>query len=385
MSQSPSGNLARGDDRSQFMAVRYLPNAQPQIGIRLDQVTPQRVAWRSRGRVARGKITILDGDPGLGKSTMLMDWAARISRGEALPDGDPQPERGVLLICAEDDPADTIVPRLNAMGADLRHITLLTELPLEQPNGSYDPDKTRLVSLPLDVPLIEAAIDALDIGLVIIDPLLAFIDPDLRANSDQDVRAALTPLASALHRTNASAILVRHLNKSASGNSMYRGGGSIGIIGIARFGLLVARSREDRDVRVLASVKSNLGPPPQSYAYRLESVPGEDVARVVWLGEVGDSADDLLGDTLATNEQKEIESEAEAFLTEYLEKHPARRDTIITDAKRAGISVRSIDRAKARLGIKHTKLGAHLGPGNAIWVWHLASQNPTELDPWNEQ
>jgi hypothetical protein len=348
-----------------------------QVGIRLDQVKPERIAWRSRGRVARGKLTVLDGDPGLGKSTLLMDWAARISRGDPLPDGDPQPERGVLLICAEDDPADTIVPRLMVAGAELKYITLLTELPVTDEQGNIpNPDTTRLLSLPLDVPLIEQMIKGLDIGLVIIDPLFAFLDPELRANSDQDVRQALTPLAAVMHRTHASAILVRHLNKGASSNSLYRGGGSIGIIGVARFGLLVARSREDRDVRVLASTKSNLGPPPPSYAYRLSSVEGQDVAKVEWLGAVNDSADDLLGDTLATEDQKNAQSAAEVFLQDYLLKGPGTRQTIIAEAKKAGIGINAIDKAKARLGIKHTRVGTMQ---DAVYVWHLDGQDLTEL------
>lgn len=359
--------------------VHQLPRPKHQVGIRLDQVQPQRLAWRSRGRVARGKITILDGDPGLGKSTMLMDWCARVSRGDPLPDGDPQDERGVLLICAEDDAADTIVPRLNAMGADLRQITLLVELPLITEDGTAVPDATRLVSLPDDVPLIEEMIVKLNVGLLVIDPLFAFLDPELRSNSDQDMRAALTPLATALQRTSASAILVRHLNKGASGNSLYRGGGSIGIIGVARLGLLVARSREDRDVRVLASTKSNIGPPPRSYAFRLASIPGEDVAKVEWIGEVNDSADDLLGDTLATDEQKEADHTAEDFLRQYLANAPAQRTAIVADARKVGISIRSIDKAKTRIGVQHKRLGAHLGPSNAVWVWFLPGQTPTDF------
>lgn len=326
-------------------------------------------------------MTVLDGDPGLGKSTMLMDWAARVSRGDPLPDGDPQPERGVILVCAEDDPADTIVPRLMVAGADLKYITLLTELPITNEDGVItNPDAMRLLALPLDVPLIEQAIIALDVGLIIIDPLFAFLDPELRANSDQDVRVALTPLAAALQRTHASAILVRHLNKGASSNSLYRGGGSIGIIGVARFGLLVARSREDRDVRVLASTKSNLGPPPPSYAYRLESVEGQDVAKVEWLGAVNDSADDLLGDTLATEDQKNAQSAAEDFLMHYLANGPAPRLTIIADAKKAGIGVNAIDKAKARLGIQHKRLGSHLGLKDSIYVWHLEGQDFSGMD-----
>lgn len=323
---------------------------------------------------------MLDGDPGLGKSTMLMDWAARVSRGDPLPDGEPQDERGVLLICAEDDPADTIVPRLMVAGAALKYITLLTELPITDDAGNIpDPDAKRLLSLPLDCNLIEQMIVGLDIGLVLIDPLFAFLDPELRANSDQDIRQALTPLAAVLQRTHASAILVRHLNKGASSNSLYRGGGSIGIIGVARFGLLVARSREDKDVRILASTKSNLGPPPPSYAFRLTSIEGQDVAKVDWLGAVHDTADDLLGDTLSTDEQKETASAAEDFITQYLSKGPAQREWIIADGKKVGISVRAIDRAKARLGIKHTRVGLQEGSANAMWVWHLPGQDLTGI------
>lgn len=356
-----------------------------QIGIRLDQVEARRIAWRSRGRVARGKMTVLDGDPGLGKSTMLMDWTARVSRGDPLPDGDPQDECGVLLICAEDDPADTIVPRLKVAGADLKHVTLLTELPVTNEAGEIpNPDATRLLSLPLDVPLIEQAIKELSVGLVIIDPLFAFFDPELRANSDQDVRMALTPLAAALQRTDASAILVRHLNKGASSNSLYRGGGSIGIIGVARFGLLVARDRHDPDKRVLASTKSNLGPPPPSLSFQLNSVEGQDVARVEWLGVINDSADDLLGDTLATDDQKAAANDAETFVTDFLRHSTyAPRDTLIAEGKKRGISARAIDKAKQRLGITHSRWGAHLGPGGNVVVWHLPGVPAPTTDPWN--
>lgn len=360
----------QGQPRRATHGLRYVVCCEPvaSVPVRCIQVdSPSRLYLVGQGMIPTHN------------STLLMDWAARVSRGDPLPDGDPQDERGVLLICAEDDPADTIVPRLKVAGAALEQITILAELPITNEAGDIiDPDQRRLVSLPLDVPLIEQAIVALDIGLVVIDPLMAFLDPELRANSDQDIRTALTPLAAALQRTNASAILVRHLNKSASANALYRGGGSIGIIGIARFGLMVARARDDRDARVLASTKGNLGPPPASLGYRLEGVDGEDVARVVWTGIVHDSADDLLGDTLASDEQKDAQTAAEEFVRQYLGGGPASRHSIVSDAKKVGLSVRSIDRAKQRLGIQHTRVGAHLGPSEAIWVWHLPGQIVTD-------
>ena len=275
--------------------------AQTGIGIRMDTVRPQFISWLSKGRIAVGKITILDGDPGLGKSTLLMYLSAQFSQGNPLPDGPVPKRRGVLLICGEDDPADTIRPRLEAMGADLTQIILMTDFPVlqEKEDGTFEeiPGERQLFALPTHVATLKEAIEGWDIGLVIIDPLMAFFGEEIKANSDQDVRRALTPLATMLQETGAACILVRHLNKGSSANSLYRGGGSIGIIGIARFGLLVAKDPKDPDKRVLAVVKSNLGKPAPSLSFALESVPGQDVAKVVWMGEVNYSSDDLLGDT----------------------------------------------------------------------------------------
>lgn len=344
------------------------------LGTRLDEVKQERIQWRSRGRFARGKITILDGDPGLGKSTLLMDWAARVSQGLALPDGDPQPERGVLLICAEDDPADTIAPRLRVMEADLTQITLLTEVPYQDENGKW---AERMINLPDDVELIERIIQEYGIGLVIVDPLVGFLREDLKANSDQDIRTALQPLAKMLQRTGASAVLVRHLNKGASANSLYRGGGSIGIIGIARFGLMVVKDPKDAQCRILAATKSNLGPPAPSLKYRLESVPNEDVARVVWMGEVPISADELLSDQLRTDEQKSDDEEAEIFLLRMLEQKPETKQVLAKEAKEAEVSWRSVCRVADKMKVRKSR--QQLANGTAVWLWHLPGVDPSRF------
>jgi hypothetical protein len=342
------------------------------IGVCLADVREERIAWRSRGRVARGKLTVIDGDPGLGKSTVMMDWAARVSRGDPLPDGEPQDERGVLLLCAEDDPADTIRPRLRLMGADLSQIYLLNEVPDER--------GMRMAALPTDCDLIEAIIRARNVGLVVIDPLTAFLAEDLKANSDQDVRRALSPLALVAQRTGASVILLRHLNKTASVNALYRGGGSIGIIGIARFGLLVAEDRnQGDDVRILASTKSNVGPPPASLAYRLVPVPGEDHAVVEWIGTSDLRARDLLTEQAADDETRDEWDDAVEWLRGFLGDGPKPAKAVYDEGRRVGIGVRAIRRAKAKLGVRAVKHGFS---GETEWRWTLepaSSESPNGI------
>lgn len=335
------------------------------IGVCLADVREERIAWRSRGRVARGKLTVIDGDPGLGKSTVMMDWAARVSRGDPLPDGEPQEERGVLLLCAEDDPADTIRPRLRLMGADLSQIYLLNEVPDER--------GMRMAALPTDCDLIEAIIRARNVGLVVIDPLTAFLAEDLKANSDQDVRRALSPLALVAQRTGASVILLRHLNKTASVNALYRGGGSIGIIGIARFGLLVAEDRnQGDDVRILASTKSNVGPPPASLAYRLRPVPGEDHAVIEWIGTSELRARDLLTEQAADDETRDEWDDAVEWLRGFLSDGPRPAKEVYAEGRKVGIGYRAIRRAKAKLGVRAVKKGFQ---GDTEWQWTLSESD----------
>lgn len=342
------------------MAADPIEFPRQMIGICLADIQPERIQWRSRGRIARGKITIIDGDPGLGKSTVTMELAARISRGDPLPDGDPQDEHGVILICAEDDPADTIRPRLDAMGADVSNIHLLHTLPAE--GGD------RLFSLPEDCALLEGFIRAKEVGLVIIDPFMGFLSEQLKANSDQDIRRALTPLVGVAQRTGASILLVRHLNKSASANALYRGGGSIGIIGVARFGLMVAKNPDDPTTRVLAHTKVNIGPPPASLVYAIESVPGTDVGRVVWKGISNHSANSLLQDGI-DDEEKDERDEAADWLTARLDDGPVTSSQLQADARRAGIQERALKRAKRKLGVIAEKQGYQ-----GEWVWRLPSQ-----------
>lgn len=325
--------------------------------IRLADVQPERVSWLWPGRIPLGKLTILDGDGGLGKSTVLLDLAARLSTGEPLPDGPALERAGTVLLSIEDGLADTTRPRLDAAGADLTRIVALTDVPDEHGNP-------QLPSIPEDIDAIERAIMTVDARFVVIDPVMSYLSGGTNSHADHEVRRALTPLASLAERSGAAIVVVRHLNKTAGGKAIYRGNGSIAFIGIARAGLIIAEDPDDEFRRVLAVSKTNLGPRPVSLAYRLVDN-GAGVARVSWEGISHHHADDLLAQR--DEEERSDMSDAEAFLRDALAQGARPAADLITEARRLSISERTLRNVKARLHIKSEK--EHRGGGQ--WVWYI--------------
>jgi hypothetical protein len=261
------------------------------IVLTASSIKPLPISWLWRHRIPRGAITILDGDPGLGKSTIGANIAARVSRGWEMPPAagpceGAEPE-GVLILSAEDDNSRTIRPRLEAAGADLERVHILDEVRAG--------DSTRPPVVPMDIPLLENLITQYEVALVIIDPFLAYLDGTIDSHRDQDVRRCLHKLKGLAERTGAAILLIRHLNKMNGGAAIYRGGGSIGITGSARCALVVGKDPGDPERFVLAGIKSNLGPMPRSLAYRVESAGlRTEVSRIAWGGECDLAADDIL-------------------------------------------------------------------------------------------
>lgn len=331
--------------------------------VSLSHVAPERVTWLSPGRLATGKLTILDGDPGLGKSTLLCDFAARITRGESLPGGQPGPPRAVIIMSAEDDLFDTIRPRLDAAGGDPNRVFSLSTLPGTLAAG-------RLFAIPAHLPLLEDVITRLDVALLVIDPLVAFLERRLSVHNDQDVRRAGAALKDLAERTGIAIVAVRHLNKTASTNALYRGGGSIGVIGAARCGLLLAADPDDPARRILASSKANLARPPASLAFRLVSVPNTDVARIAWEGESPHTAADLLRP--ATNRERATALNAvRAWLRQALHAGPRPAAEMLTEAQADGISEIALKRARRAEGVIARKERGRRG----AWTWSLPAQN----------
>ena len=330
---------------------------------RLADVKPEEVKWLWPGWLPRGKLALLDGDPGLGKSLITLDLAARVSTGREMPDGTGGGEpAGVVILTAEDDLADTVRPRLDAAGADVHRVAALTAVRRTTETGAEALDTPTL----LDLDALREAIREVEAALVVIDPLMAFLPGQVDSHRDQDVRRVLAPLAALAAETAATVLVVRHLSKASVGNPLYRGGGSIGIIGAARAGMVVAKDPEDPtgERRVLAVVKCNLAAPPPSLAYRLAA---DGPVRVEWLGETALTADALLSSTIGGEERTAL-AEAEDFLREVLSDGPVEANAVLKDARGAGISEKTLRRAKERLGVEAIRSG--FGSGGR-WCWRL--------------
>lgn len=327
-------------------------------------VTPERVRWLWPGYIPFGKVTVLDGDPGLGKSTILIDLAARLSTGEELPNGKRHRPMGTILLMGEDGAGDTIIPRLQNAEADLMRVAI---------RDTYTNDKGQEIppSFPSDIDKLKQDIIDANAGMVVIDPVMSYLDPDINSNNDQQVRRALMPLAGLAEETGAAIVMLRHLNKAAGGNSLYRGGGSIGFVGVARSALIVSKDPNVPEQVILASNKSNLGPPPPSLIYRLEGC-DNGAARVRWHGHSEHTAETLMQANQGGSEERSALREAEDFLRDILADGRLLVTAVHKLADQAGIARATLKRAKGTLGVRSEK--AHTQDGH--YTWELPPTGP---------
>jgi RecA-family ATPase len=263
-------------------------------GILLSEVESQQVDWLWQRRIPLGKITILDGDPGMGKSLLAIDIAACVSTGQPMPDGAPGKHGRVILIAPEDAAEDTIKPRIEAAGGDPSQILLLNSVDhLDMLDMKKIDIHERPFSLAHDLEILEKSIKEMKASLVILDPLMAVLGRSIDSSRDQDVREVLNPLGDLAERTGCAILIIRHLNKGSSDNILYRGAGSIGIIAVARIGLLVAHDPDDEQKRVFATIKNNLSKIAPNLSYQI--VENEHGAPYLqWLGENNHATSNLL-------------------------------------------------------------------------------------------
>lgn len=316
--------------------------------VRLDSVEPQPVTWLNAGRIPFGKLTLLEGDPGLGKSTYTIDLAARVSRGLPLPGDGPREPADVVLVTYEDGLGDTIQPRLVAAGADLARVHAIAGI---STNGSPE----RLLSIPQDVPALRQVVEETRAALLIIDPLAAALSSSTDSYKDADTRQALAPLSRMAEETNVAVLIVRHLTKGAASRAINAGGGSIAFAAAARSVLAVHVDPTDAAKRVLATVKCNLAPLAPSLSFGLEDA-GNGCARVTWHGTSQLSAEDLNAARLGSVGGGP-EPEAQAWLRDVLRAGERERRDVLRAGRENGFNERSLERAADRLGVEKRQSG----------------------------
>jgi hypothetical protein len=353
----------------------------PQV-VSLADVEPEHVEWLWDDHLPLGKLVVLDGDPGVGKSTVSLDIAARVSTGSPMPDGSAGTKGAVLILSAEDGLADTIRPRIDAAGGDPAEVIAMTGITCPGEDGEL---LTRMVGIPRDLAAIESVVRERRVVLVIVDVLMAYLSGDVNSHHDQDVRRALHPLAALAERCGCCVLVLRHLNKTTGASAVYRGGGSIGIIGAARAGFMCGTDPEDETRRVLAPVKCNLSAEPRALAYQL--VPDElrGCVKIRWLGETALKPWELLSDP-GDGDQRSQRDEAVEWLRGYLTDNggEAKAGDAIKAARGDGIVQHTLQRVRRRAGVITTK--AEFGGG---WVWRLAaapgSETGSETVPRRQQ
>jgi len=344
-------------------AKTFPPEPEP-VGCLLDSVVEQKVEWLWERRIPLGALTILDGDPGDGKSVLSNDTAAKVSSGGPLPGQTAKHEpAGVVILTAEDSLAHVVVPRLRVAGADLSRICAI-------PYAPASPGEQTFSRLPADLPILERAIERVGARLVIFDVLACYIPITLSMQRDQDVRLALAPLAEMADRLQVACLLLRHLNKDTSKSTLYRGGGSIAIVGAARSGLLLAKDPNDPEIRVLAAIKSNFGAHAESLNFRIRS--SGNVPFIEWIGTTDQTADQLLAPQTA--EERGAVQEAAAFLRQALADGPIETKELYKMAEDLGISRASLKRAKS-FTVDSFKTGWR------SWQWGL-KENFVERSPF---
>ena len=320
--------------------------------INMEQVETEKIDWLLYPFIPFGKVTIVQGDPGEGKTTMVLQIIAKLTKGEAvLPSGSDEPALeektmalepvNVIYQTAEDGLGDTIKPRFFSAGADCSRVMVID-------------DNDQALTM-MDARLEEAIIQT-KARLVVLDPIQGFLGTDVDMHRANEIRPLMKRVAVLAEKYHCAIILIGHMNKNSNGKSSYRGLGSIDFQAAARSVLIVGRIKEEPETRVVCHVKSSLAPEGKSIAFRLDQHNGFE-----WIGEYDISADELLcGDSRGQKSRQ-----AKEFLKKILSDGGMAQKKIEEEAGKYGIKSKTLRNAKQELGIDAVKRGNQ-------WFWILS-------------
>lgn len=330
---------------------------------------PEPVRWLWPGWLARGKLHILGGQPGAGKTTLAMAKASIVTRGGRWPDGSHSPLGNVVIWSGEDDPADTLVPRLIASGADMERVYFVDQMTEGNERRPFDPAK--------DIPALLAVIEKIGgAAFIIVDPVVNAVAGDSHKNTE--TRRALQPLVELADAANAALLGITHFSKGTAGREpIERITGSIAFGALARVVMIAAKEGETEDGasprRFLARAKSNIGPDEGGFAYELrqDPMPSDDriIASIAVFGDAieGTARDMLAAAEAESSEDKGAFGEAEDFLKEQLADGPILTTELRAAATAHAIGWRTVESAKKALGVEAFRR-------DNKWSWRLRPQ-----------
>ena len=310
--------------------------------IKMSEIQSQEIEWLWFPYIPYGKLTIIQGDPGDGKTTLVLNLAAKLSKGEAL-DKDMDIKEPIIVIyqTAEDGLADTVKPRLELAGADCEQIIVIDES-----------DK----SLSMADERLEEAIQTTGAKLLILDPIQAYLGGGMDMNRANEARDMTKKLGALAEKYKCAIVLIGHMNKASGNKAAYRGMGSIDFFAVARSVLLVGRIEGEPNIRAVVQIKNNLAAFGHPKAFALSE------AGFRWLGDYDITADEILGGIAPKANKLE---QAKKLLRELAETSNAVQSNEIFDmAEEQGISKRTLESAKKELGIRAKKI-------NNSWYWEL--------------
>ena len=308
--------------------------------INMRDVEVEPICWLWYPFIPYGKVTIIQGDPGEGKTTLVLQIIARLTKGERIIDEDESLPINVIYQTAEDGLADTIKPRLLAANADCSKVLVIDD--------SDTPLTMRDARL-------EQAIIETNAKLVVLDPIQGFLGADVDMHRANEIRPIMKHIAELAEKYKCAIILIGHMNKCSAGKSAYRGLGSIDFQAAARSVLIVGRIKDEPEIRVVCQTKSSLAPEAKAVAFRLSEENGFE-----WVGEYDVTADDLLSGT-AKGTKKQV---AMDFLESLLSDGQMSQTEIMELAERKSIAEKTLRNAKEALGIKSKR-------ENNQWYWSL--------------